>query len=111
MIKTESAAFDVKNILNDLIQEEQREYSVRAITCLVVLEWLAPELQLAGLEFNAKLQEYRVTLKHYNQLIIDKKSASYVSKNAMLIKKLSPEDANRIGYMAGVNDTIQEYAI
>lgn len=38
MIKTESAAFDVKNILNDLIQEEQREYSVRAITCLVVLE-------------------------------------------------------------------------
>ena len=95
-------------ILDDSIVEGLSPKAVRAITYLAVLEQLAPEFQLVSLELNQKLQEYIVTLKNYNDATLEKKSAAHVSKDGALVKKLSPEDANRIGYMAGVNDTLKE---
>ncbi len=95
-------------ILDDLIVEGLSPKAVRAITYLAVLEQLAPDFQLVSLELNQKLQEYIVTLKDHNNAAIEKKSASYISKDGELVKKLSPEDANRIGYMAGMNDALKE---
>ena len=95
-------------ILDDLIVEGLSPKAVRAITHLAVLEQLAPDFQLVSLELNQKLQEYIVTLKDHNNAAIEKKSASYISKDGELVKKLSPEDANRIGYMAGMNDALKE---
>jgi hypothetical protein len=65
-------------------------------------------LKVICLKFHSELQEYRVTLTDYQDTLIKDISASLISKDPELIKKLSPEDANRIGYMAGVNDTVKD---
>ncbi|MDF1646616.1 MAG: hypothetical protein P1U61_06525 [Legionellaceae bacterium] len=98
-------------VLDDSMIEGLSPKAVRAITYLAVLEQLAPEFQILSLELNQKLQEYIVTLKNHTDDVIEKKSASQVSKDSSLVKKLSPEDANRIGYMAGINDSIQEHYV
>ncbi|MDF1677385.1 MAG: hypothetical protein P1U32_01675 [Legionellaceae bacterium] len=95
-------------ILDDAMIEGLPPKAIKAITYLAVLEQLAPDHQLVGLELNQKLQEYFVTLKNHVDESVAKKSASSVSKDSAFVKKLSPEDANRIGYMAGVSDTIKE---
>lgn len=95
-------------ILDDTIVENLSPQAIRAITYLAVLEQLAPEMQLISCELDQKIKEYTVTLKN-NKMIYEKISASRISKDRGLIKKLSSEDANRIGYMAGINDTVNEY--
>ncbi|MDX2346676.1 MAG: hypothetical protein QNK11_07400 [Legionella sp.] len=83
-------------------------------TYLSLRQWLwkrhaAPDFQVASLERSAETQEYLVTLKNNHQhVILEKESASTISKNKVFIKKLSSEDANRIGYMAGLNDALKE---
>ncbi len=98
-------------ILDDAMVEGLSPKAVRAITYLAVLERLTPKFQLVGLELNQKLQEYMVTLKNYRDLTTEQESASYISKSKAFVEKLSPEDANRIGYMAGLNDAIKEGCI
>ncbi len=95
-------------ILDDGMVEGLSPRAVRAITYLTVLEQLAPDFQMTALTFNQKRQAYEVTLKNHREDVIEKKSASLVSQDIDLVRKLSPEDAHRIGYMAGVNHTIQE---
>ncbi len=68
----------------------------------------ADHLKVIFLKFHAGLQEYRVTLTDCKNTLIKDKSASLISKDPALIKRLSPEDANRIGYMAGVSDTVND---
>jgi hypothetical protein len=70
--------------------------------------FFSPPFQLVRLALNSDIQEYVVTLKGCKHIVVEDVSASLISKNTKLIKKLSPEDANRIGYMAGVNDAVKD---
>ena len=94
-------------ILDDKIIDGLSPKAVRAITYLALLEKLSPEYHLISVELDQKVKEYIVTIKHKNSDKLSKLSASQISKNAEVVKKLSPLDANRIGYMAGVNDNIK----
>lgn len=62
--------------------------------------------QLVGLEFNQEQQQYIVILKKRDQTHCEKRSASSVSRDTLLVQQLSSEDANRVGYMAGFNDAL-----
>ncbi|MBP9777558.1 MAG: hypothetical protein KBD25_00085 [Rickettsiaceae bacterium] len=93
-------------LINGLSQE-----SVRALTYLSVIEQLAPEYHIANLELNAMTEDYIITIRSKDKKVSNKQSASIFSKNKDLIKKLNSLDANRIGYMAGVKDTVDEYGL
>lgn len=95
-------------ILNDSIIEGLSSKETRAITYYAVLEKLAPENQLVSWELDQILQEFTVTLKNKENKKLEKASASKISKDKNIINKLTPEDANRIGYMAGINDTLKD---
>lgn len=92
------------SIFNQRAQDNQQPYAdVQAKR-----QCFQAAVYLAGLEFSQPLQAYIITLKNQQGVIIAKKSASDVSKDSNLVKKLSSEDANRVGYMAGINDTLKE---
>ncbi len=95
-------------ILDDTIIDGLSSKETRAITYLAVLERLAPENHLISWELDQILQEYTVTLKDKKNLKVERKSASEISRDKQIINKLTPEDANRIGYMAGINDTLKD---
>lgn len=92
-------------ILDDALVEGLPPKAVRAITYLAVLEKVSPKIQIVSLALDEKLQEYIITLKNHNSSSLEKKLASELVKDNSLIRKLSPLDAHRVGYMAGVSDT------
>jgi hypothetical protein len=57
-----------------------------------------------------EVDEYILELKSKNGTTI-KKSAVELSKDASLLAKLNPVEANRVGYMAGVCETTKEYQL
>lgn len=76
-----------------------------------VIEQLAPEYHIENLELNALTEDYIITIRSKDKKAFSKQSASVFSKNKEVIKNLSSLDANRIGYMAGIKDTIDEYGL
>ncbi|MDP1602218.1 MAG: hypothetical protein Q8M03_03050 [Legionella sp.] len=96
-------------ILDDSLIEGLSSKEVRAITYLAVLEKLAPDCKLISWELDQIIKEYKVTLQNKDNSKIEKISASAISKDKNFINKMSAEDANRIGYMAGINDTLKDF--
>ena len=105
----------VKDIVfNDDIINGLPQQAVRALTYLHAIEQLAPEFTIENIQLNAITEDYIVTLKSKHQAKHQttlQHSAVDLSKDANLIKKLNPKDANRIGYMAGVKATVDEFAL
>lgn len=94
-------------ILNDSIVDGLSSRAVRALTYFAVLEKLAPDNKLISWELDQLLNEYCITIENREKKV-STISASIASKNKSLINKMTPEEANRIGYMAGINDTLRE---
>lgn len=68
---------------------------------------LVPTLRLIAWELDQTHQAYIIRLKHRFTCKIKKLPASIAAKNPRLVRQLSAEDANCIGYMAGISDTIK----
>lgn len=100
----------IKDIISDnqIIKGLSPE-AIRALTYLSVVEQLAPEYHIVGLELNSITEDYIVTIRSKNKKKISKQSATTICSNMELIKKLNSIDANRIGYIAGMKDTVYEY--
>jgi hypothetical protein len=94
------------SVLNQRVQDKKQKY-----TDVSTPQLFKAAVYLAGLEFSQRLQAYIITLKNQQGVTVVKKSASDVSKDSKLVEKLSAMDANRVGYMAGINDTLKESAL
>ncbi len=95
-------------VFNDDLIKGLNQETVRALTYLHAIEQLAPEFTIENIQLNNITEDYIITLKSKNAEKLQQ-TAVNLSKDQNLIKKLNSKDANKIGYMAGIKDTIDEY--
>lgn len=83
--------------------------TIRTLTYLATLEQLQPDCSIVMQKMTAEVDEYILEIKSKKERCITKTSPSELSKNKVLIAKFNPVEAHRIGYMAGVRETVREY--
>ena len=95
---------------NELIENLDAK-TVRTLTYIATVERLKPDYSIVVQHMTPEVDEYLLEIKSKSNPTTIIKSPSELSKNKELIAKFKPEDANRIGYMAGVRETVKEYTI
>lgn len=95
---------------NELIENLDSK-TVRTLTYIATVERLKPDYSIVVQHMTSEVDEYLLEIKSKSKATTIKKSPSELSKDKELIAKFKPEDANRIGYMAGVRETVKEYEI
>jgi hypothetical protein len=93
---------------NELLEGLDKK-TIRTLTYMATIESLNPDYQIIGQEFSEKIKNSLLTIKHKSHNNISKISALEISRNVEMIKKFSSPDANRIGYLAGVTETENEF--
>ncbi len=104
----------VKNVVDIVLDDTLIDFldskTVRALTYIATVERLKPEYSLVVQQMTDEIAEYILEIKTRNNTTI-KKSASEISKDHKLIAKFNAVDAHRIGYMAGVWETVREHQL
>lgn len=98
-------------IMDDKLVENLEPIAVRAITFMAVQEQFSPDYQINSLKIGHEVEEYLVTLKKHSSSEIKTVLASELNLDKEVINKLSPADANRIGYLAGIADTVRDFKV
>lgn len=103
---------EIENIITDdglLIGLDP--FAIRALTFLATVDRMKPDYSIAVQQLGENVDEYILKIKSRYKDELEEKTASEISKDSSLISKFSPLDANRIGYMAGVKDTADEFKV
>lgn len=104
-----------KNISDVIIDNELIEYldkkTVRTLTYLATLEKMKPDYSVVVQKLGDEVDDYILEIKSRNKRTVLQTSPTDLIKNHELLSKFSPLDANRIGYLAGVKETVKEYAL
>jgi len=104
-----------KNISDIVVDEEFLEgldkKTIRTLTYMATVERLKPDYSIVVQHMTNEVDEYILELKSKSGAETIKKSPSELSKDKGLLAKLNPVEANRIGYLAGVRETVKEYQI
>lgn len=95
---------------NDFIEGLDNK-TIRTLTYMATVERLKPDYSIVVQQMTNEVDEYILEIKSKNDSTTIKKSPSELSKDTALIAKLSPVEANRVGYMAGVRETVKEYQL
>lgn len=98
-------------IIDNKLIESFDGKTVRALTYMATLERLKPDYSIVVQQMTAEVDEYILEIKSKNSTTILKKSPSEISKDHELVAKFNPIEANQIGYMAGVFETVKEYQL
>ena len=102
-----------KNISEIIVDNEFIEgldnKTIRTLTYMATVERLKPDYSIVVQKMTDEVDEYILEIKSKSGCTTIKKSSSELSKDKALIAKLNPVEANRIGYMAGVRETVREY--
>lgn len=83
--------------------------TVRTLTYMATVERMKPDYSIVVQQLGSEIDEYILEIRSKNGKQTVKKSPSEMSKDKTLLSKLSPIDANRVGYLAGVKETVREY--
>ena len=104
-----------KNISDIVVDNEFLENldkkTIRTLTYMATVECLKPDYSIVAQHMSGEVDDYILEIKSKNAHATIKKSPSDVSKDPALIAQFKPADANRIGYMAGVRETVREYRL
>jgi|GEM_PF-6229335 len=95
---------------NDFIECLDKK-TIRTLTYMATAENLTPDYSIVVQEMGNEVDDYLLELKSKNGRKILKKSPSELSRDKNLIGKLSPIEANRVGYLAGVRETVRDYEV
>jgi hypothetical protein len=93
---------------NDFIEGFDQK-TIRTLTYLATTEKMKPDYSINILQLGSDPDDYIFGIKSKGGRI--SKTLSEMSKDKLLLSKLSPLDANRIGYLAGIRDTVKEFTI
>lgn len=93
---------------NDLIANLDPKV-VRTLTYIATVERLKPDYSIVVQKMTSEVDEYILEIKSKLSGEIIEKSPSELSKDKELIAKFNPVEANKIGYLAGVRETVKEY--
>lgn len=112
-IKLSSRHIIEKNISDIVIDNEFLEgldkKTIRTLTYIATVERMKPDYSIVVQELGNEVDDYLLEIRSRSGKQIIKKSPSEMSKNKELISKLSPVDASRVGYLAGVKETVKEF--
>ena len=76
---------------------------------MATVEHLKPDYSIVVQEMTNEVDEYLLELKSRNGHTRVKKTPTELSKDKEIVGKLCPLEANQIGYLAGVRETVREY--
>jgi hypothetical protein len=83
--------------------------TIRTLTYMATVERLKPDYAIVVQYLDNEVDEYILEIRSRNGKQITKKSPCEMSKDKSLLSRFSPIDANRIGYLAGVKETVKEF--
>lgn len=93
---------------NDFLEGFDKK-TIRTLTYMATAERLKPDYSVIGQQIGEEADDYTVQIhSRVDHKQIDKSLAEIVN-DKRLLSRLSPIDANRIGYLAGIKDAVDEY--
>lgn len=93
---------------NDFIEDLDKK-AIRTLTYMATVEHLKPDYSIVVQQLSNEVDDYILEIKSKHGKKIVKKSPSEISKDPTLVAKLNPIEANRVGYLAGIRETVKEY--
>jgi hypothetical protein len=115
VVKLSERHFIEKNIRDIVVDNEFLDgfdkKTIRTLTYMATVERLKPDYSIVVHEMTDKIDDYLLEIKSKQSGATFKKSPSEISKNKQLIDQFNPIEASRIGYMAGVHETVKEYLL
>lgn len=101
---------NISDIVTDLpFLENFDKKTIRTLTYIATVERLKPDYSIVLQQLGSEVDDYILEIRSRNGKNVAKKSPSVMSKDKLLLAKFSPIDANRIGYLAGIKDTVKEF--
>ncbi len=101
---------NISDIVIDLeFLESFDKKTIRTLTYLATVERMRPDYSIVVQKLGDEVDSYILEIRSKNSKLITNKSAYEMSKDKSLLSKFSPLDANRIGYLAGVEETVKEF--
>ena len=85
--------------------------TIRTLTYMATVERLKPDYSIVVQQMSHQVDDYILEIKSKNDAKTLKKSPIEITKDKALVAQFNPIDANRIGYMAGVRETVKEYQL
>ena len=102
----------INNIVNNLKFLEQFDAkAIRTFTYMATIESLTPDYSIYAQQLGNEVDDYILEIREKNGKKITTKSPAEISRDKSILSKFSPVDANRIGYLAGVKETVQEFKL
>ena len=113
VIKLSGSQSIIKNIddiiADDSFIEELDKKTIRTLTFIATVEKMKPDYSIVVQQLTEEADEYILEIKSRNNRKAIKKSLSELSTDKKFLSKMNPMDANRIGYLAGIKETVKEY--
>lgn len=101
---------NISDIVTDLqFLEGFSKKDIRTLTYLATVEKMKPDYSIVVQHLGSEVDDYILELRSRYGKKVTKKSPSEISKDKALLAKIDPVETNRIGYMAGVKDTVNEF--
>lgn len=101
---------NISDIVTDInFLEGFDKKTIRTLTYMATVERLKPDYSIVVQQLGSEVDDYILEIRSRNGKEISKRSPSEMSKNKSLLSKFSPIDANRIGYLAGIKETVKEF--
>ena len=115
VIKLSSSHAITKNISdivtdNDLIEAFDKK-TIRTLTYMATVEKMKPDYFVVAQRLGDEADDYIFEIKSRKNKKIIKKSLAEISKDKPLLSKINRHDAERIVYLSGVKDTVDEFKI
>lgn len=102
-----------KNIRDIVIENEFLENldkkTIRTLTHIATMEYLNPDYFIVSQKMTVEADNCILEIKSNSDYKTIKKSPTEISKDKTLVARFNSIEANRIGYMAGVLETVMEY--
>lgn len=101
---------NISEIVTDLtLLEGFNKKIIRTLTYMATVERLKPDFSIVVQQLGSEVDDYILEIRSRNGKEVSKKTPSEMSKDKSLLSKFSPVDANRIGYLAGIKETVNEF--
>lgn len=101
---------NISEIVTDInLLEGFSKKTIRTLTYMATVERLKPDYSIIVQRLGSEVDDYILEIRSRNGKKISKKTPSEMSKDKSLLSKFSSIDANRIGYLAGIKDTVKEF--
>lgn len=113
VIKLSGSHSITKNI-SDIVTDNQfieglDKKTIRTLTYMATVEKMRPDYSVVVQQIGNEVDDYILEIKGRNNETTMKKTPTELSKDKTIINKFSRTDANLIGYLAGVKETVDEF--